>query len=253
MTRNDVGRAQSEVLGFIFVFSLLVLTTGLVFALGLPTVENARDAERVTNVERAFEVLDNNVDDMMRRNVPSRATEVKLAGGMLSIQESTTVRIHAEKKGNSSMNETFSGTTRPIVYSDDDTEIALSFGAVLRSDDGSSVMLSDPDWLVDDRAVVPYALLTRGDGTTIVAGETTVLVVGETKSRGVAGSFTTDDDTPVIVNVTVESSRADAWDRYMEEQGWEPIDDDPSDGNVTYQFEADELYVPRTTVQISFK
>lgn len=243
-------RGQSEVLGFVFVFTLLVLTIGVVFALGLPAVENTRDAERVTNVERAFEVLDDNVDDMMRRDVPSRATEIKLAGGTLTVEESSTITIYAENNETPSDNETFTGTTRPIVYSDDDTEIALSYGAILRSDDDASVMLAEPDWLVDDRTVVPFGLITRGDGATTVGGETTVLVAGDVQSRGMAGSFSSEDDSHLVVNVTVESAYADAWGRYMSDLGWQEIDAD--EDSVTYQFETDELYVPRTIVDVDF-
>lgn len=252
MTTPTTDRGQSEVLGFVFVFTLIILTVGTVFALGLPMVEDARDAERVNNMERAFEVMDDNVDDMNRRDVPSRATEIKLAGGTLSVQESTTVRIHAENASEPSENSTFSGTTRSIVYADGDTEVALSFGAVVRSDGGSSVMLTEPDWLIGDRTVVPYTLFTRGDDTTTVGGERTVLVVGEVQSRGVAGSFSTDDDSDVNVTVTVSSSRAGAWNGYMKDQGWTAVDDDPSNGSVSYQFQTEELHVPRTTIDIIF-
>ncbi|MFC7136780.1 hypothetical protein ACFQRB_10335 [Halobaculum litoreum] len=73
-------RAQSDAIGFVLVFSLIVLTVGTVYAAGYPALQDLRSDEQLENMERAFEVLDDNVDDMAREGAPSRATEIKLNG-----------------------------------------------------------------------------------------------------------------------------------------------------------------------------
>lgn len=244
-------RAQSETLGFVFVFALITLTVGTVYALGVPALQNAQDAERDSNMVRAFEVLDDNIDDVARKGAPSRATEIKLAGGSITVVEETTVTITATNTSNASINQTYSMTTRQISYeSGDGTAVSYSNGAIVRSDDGNAVMRSEPDWLVsDDRTVIPFIVAFSPSGPDSLGGERTILVLTERRSQGIAGQFDPGSGHETNVTVTVESSNADAWGRYLQRQDMAPIDDDPADGNVTYNFTTDSLSVSRTTLR----
>lgn len=248
-----MNRAQTETLGFIFVFSLIVMTIGAVYAVGFPAMQDARDAEQTSNMERAFEVLDDNFDDIVYHGAPSRATEIKLSGGQLSVTDTTTIDIYAEKNGSPNQNTSFSASTRPIVYSTEETEFALAFGAIIRSDRGNAVIRSRPNWIVDDeRTVIPFLLTTQGDGQTSIGGSGTMLVVGRGRPPGMAGSFGTNDSTAVNVTITVSSERADAWGRYMENQGMNSVDPDPSDGNVSYRFQTDSITLPKRVIDVEF-
>lgn len=247
-------RAQSSTIGFVFVFSLIVVTVGTVYAGAVPALQSAQDAERVNNVERAFDVLSDNVNDVTRSGAPSRATEVKLAGGSLEITEATRIELEVVNSSDANHNASFGATTRPITYREGDTTVALAHGAVLRGEEDGSTMRTEPDWLVDEnRAVIPLVVTTRSNGPVSLGGDTTVLVVTQVQSRGVQGSFTTGPDSTAIVNITVESPRAAAWNRYLDSlsvTGSDPPDDDPTDGTVTYQFETDAVYVPRTSIGV---
>lgn len=245
-----MNRAQSETLGFVFVFALITMTVGTVYALGVPGLQAVQEAERTNNMERAFEVLDDNVEDLVQNGAPSRATEVKLAGGSLSVDGQTTVRLNVTNTSEPLDNDTFSMTARPISYTEDDgTRISYSTGAILRSDDRSAIMLSRPNWLVDDRrTVIPFIVTFPTGSRTALGGERTVLILTERRSSGLAGAFTTGPGSQAEVNVTVESPNAAAWSRFLDRQGMTAIDGDGSDGTVTYQFTTDALYVPRTSI-----
>ena len=80
-------RGVSEIVGFILVFSLVLGTITLVYASGLSGLDDTRDAERITNAERAFDVLANNFQQMGRGEAPNRATEIKLAEAQLSVRD----------------------------------------------------------------------------------------------------------------------------------------------------------------------
>lgn len=248
-----MNRAQTETLGFIFVFSLIIMTIGAVYAVGFPAMQDARDAEQTSNMERAFEVLDDNLDDIVHHGVPSRATEIKLSGGKLSVTETTTIDIYVENTTNTSRNTSYSASTRPITYTNDDTTFALAFGSILRSDRGNAVMRSDPNWIVaDDGTVIPLVVTVQGDGKTSIGGSGTMLVVGEGRPPGVAGPFEPNGTARANVTVTISSERADAWGRYMEDQGMTAIDEDPSDGEVSYWFETDSLVLPKRVIDVDF-
>lgn len=246
-----MNRAQSETLGFVFVFALITLTVGTVYALGVPAIQDAQNDERDNNMMRAFEVLDDNIDDVVRKGAPSRATEIKLAGGSISVVGETTVTVTATNTSEPTDNATYSMTTRRISYdSGDGTVVSYSNGAIIRSDDGNAVMRSDPDWLIaEDQTVMPFIVTFSTTDLDSLGGERTILLLTERRSQGMAGQFDTGPSHEANVTVTVESSNAGAWARYLDEQGMEPIDQDPSDGSVTYNYTTNSLSVSRTTLK----
>lgn len=249
-----MNRAQSDAIGFVLVFSIIVLTVGTVYATGFGALQDLRAGEEMDNMERAFDVLDDNVDEMARDGAPSRATEIKLSGGTLSVDGSTTVTVRAVNTSDPADNATVSATTRPVAYTRGDTSVALSFGAVLRSDGDAAVMRSGPGWIVDDdRALLPLVVTTRTGDRTALGGSSTVLLAGSVSSRTLAADLAAGPGSDVRVNVTVSSPRAAAWRRHLESVGMDAVDADAGDGEITYQFVVDRLTVTRTALGMELK
>ena len=133
-------RAQSDVLGFVFVFAIVVATIGLVFSTGFAGLQDARDFERVNNAERAFEVLKDNVEDMVDRGAPSRATEIKVSDAGISFGDPVTINV-SEEGGAFSTAQTID----PLVSdADTGTEIVYATGAIVRQQSGACVTISPP-------------------------------------------------------------------------------------------------------------
>lgn len=243
-------RGISEALGFVLVFALVTSTIGLVYATGLGGLQSAQQAEKVDNVERAFDVLADNVEDIYLGGAPSRATEVKLAGGSIRTGEPVTIEVSARNSADPMDNVSYTVNPEPIVYEDDGgTAIVYTSGAVIRAQESGAVMLAPPRWVNrTDRSVVPL-VGTYGSGG--ISGDGTVLVVTQRSSRSVRGPFEVPAGDTVLVNVTVTSPRVEVWKRYFEDQGYAPIDPDVAGGDVTYQFRTDSLYVTRTSVEVS--
>lgn len=250
-------RAVSETVGFVLVFALITTTIAVVFTFGLAGLEDAQIAERDANVERAFDVLHDNLRDVSRDGVPSRATEIRIAGGELALAERTTIRI-TDAEGNA----TFVERTRPIVYrGSGDTEIVYENGAVFRSSGDVAVPLNDPDLIVDggpeasDHRTVVYSLVRTTGRPQAVGGDRTTLVVGSAVGRELV-----EPDRASGENVTLEidSPRADGWQRYYERVAATDDDvrlDPDGDGDVTVVFELeadDEFLVHQTTIGIEF-
>ena len=245
-------RGVSEVLGYVLVFALVTGIIGVVFATGFSGLGGAQHEEQVQNIERAFDVLADNIDDLSGGDAPSRATEVKLAGGSISTGEAVTVLVEAENTSDSADNVSHSVQVEPIVYEDGDgTSIVYTTGAVLRAESSGAVMLRDPRWVVrPDRSVLP--LLNTGGSGGGAAGDGAVLVVAQRQSRSLGDPLVAEGGATVRVNVTVTSTRAEAWKRYFEAQGFNAFDGDATDDDVTYSFETDALYVPRSSVEVTF-
>lgn len=242
-------RGVSEVLGFALVFALITMTIGIVYASGIPGLHEAQDAEKLNNVERAFDVLADNLEDLHRNGAPSRATEVKLSGGSINTGETVTFRIRAENSSNSLDNATYVTNIEPIVYEDNDGKSILYVqGAILRSEPSGAVMLSEPNWLVgSNRTVIPQ-IRTFGDGGGI-AGSGAVLIVTEGQLRSLQSPFEPNGSSTANVTITVETSRTGPWQRFLQNEGLDP---NVTGNNVTAQFETRRLYVPKTAVRVTF-
>lgn len=202
-------RAVSEVVGFVLVFSLVTMTIAIVFAVGFGGLQDAQRTEQVNNVERAFDVLDTNVAEVGHQGAPSRATEMRLSGGRLGFGDPTMVTVDVDDGTEATTIE-----TRPLVYADGDTEIAYELGAIVRTDGGGSVLLTDPGHVLnDDRSSIPLLITTKPSDQTAINGHRTVLIRGSHQHTDLLVPATTD-----AVTITVESSRTDVWERYFERQ-----------------------------------
>jgi len=248
-------RAVSDVVSFVLVFSLITVSVGVVSVAGLGSLQDARDAERIDNGERAFEVLADNQRDIAQGGAPSRATEIKLAETTLTLADpqDSTVTLS---------NGTVAGSTesRPITFrlSGDSGELSrgvvYEMGAVLRVDPGGAAMRRTPPFQFgSERTVIHYVTLeSRTGAVQRESGSTTVLVRSVRGTTTLVSHYRPSNE----VNITVQTTprRAEAWHRYFTSEldglstgdPCQPLD---GSGTVTCSFETDDLRVARTTIR----
>lgn len=244
----ETDRAVSETLGFVFAFVLVVSTVALVTAVGFGGLHDARDAERVANAERAFDVLASNVDDVSAQGAPSRGTEIRLKDARLYAGDPVT------------MNVTVDGSTQridrnvtPVVY-DAGTGAQLVYvnGAVIRQEGGASVMLRDPNLVLNEtRATIPVVETYKGEATG-VGGSTTVLVRMERTGTQLPVALREGNhDVTLRINNT---ARSDAWYDYLDSSStaWD-CEQYPSVDAVRCSGTVDRVYVSRTSIKVDFE
>ncbi len=254
-----MNRGQSEVLGYVIVFSIIIGSVGMVYATGYPSLESAREATATENVEKAFDVMNENIRDIQQRGAPSRATEIRIAGGTLDLEDPATVRVYVENSTNSSNNATTSFDTAPIRYVDESGRVVtFEAGSIIRGNGTQSAMIQGPSWTISDGAAIfpVKTLVPRGD-TRSVGGETTVLVLTQLSSSSAPGSYQVGNSSDAIVNITVHSDNTGAWRQWFEEMnetvdGGVAVDDDIEDGNVYWEFRTDEAHVIRKGISVEF-
>lgn len=240
MTRAE--RAASEVLGYVLIFALVTATVGVVFTVGISGLESAQQAEQVNNVERAFDVLAHNFEEMYIRGSPSRSTEVRLIGGSMKLAPTVNYNVSTDTGQRTNI------TPTPIAYeSDGGTRIVYEGGAIFRSDGNSSVMIREPAHVItDNRSILAVVRTIRSPGSeTRVEGERIVLVVGSFPGASVRIDEP-QDNTDVTVNMT--TPRADAWERYFEDQDIGSVS--RSGDELTYTFTTDEITVVRSRIVV---
>lgn len=246
-------RGVSDVVGYILVFSLITITIGTVFAVGITGVEDRREAERVANVERAFDVLDDNLRDVQRYGDPNRATEIRLAGGTLSIAEETRFALANTSDLDEVDNRTLADwRSRTVAYEDGDTTIAYEAGALVRGDGEGSVMLSAPRFVAaDNRTTVPIVALLPGDTDERVTGDGTVQITAAEDSNADSETTRFEAASGETLYLWVETDRPDAWARYFDRvDGFENATPAGADGVAVAELSHDDLVYVRETVRL---
>lgn len=235
-------RAVSNVLGFVLTFSLITMTIALVFTTGLGGLQDAQRAEQVNNVERAFDVLATNVDGVHREGAPSRSTEIRLSGGTLAHGDPVAVTAEWGE------NNTTKFETHPLVYRNDETEIVYELGGVVRTDGDQSSLLSEPPFVVGERSTLPLLVTTTPGDQSSIGGQQTVLV---TSSHQRTDLVQLPPDRSVTV--TIDSPRADAWERYLERTGFEVVEEETDENTVEFMIDSNSTSVSVTWVRLRFR
>lgn len=242
-------RGVSETLGFVFIFAIIISMVGLVYASGISGLQDARDAERVENAGRAFDVLAHNIEDISHRGAPSRATEIKLADAQLGLRNPSIIEVTAHVQGDPDDNVSVEATADPIRYTVGGNEsFVYENGAVIRQDGGASVMRREPATRITDADTVIPVIVTTGTEDSAIGGTTTVLVRTAQSSTevAVANSSVKWDG---WYNVTTK--RTDAWEEYL--SSFEATDCSVSGETVSCEFETDRLYVTQYRISVTIE
>jgi hypothetical protein len=252
-------RAQTDVVGFVLVFSLIAATIGIVTVTGVGGLEDARDYERTNNAARAFDILADNVEDIHREGAPSRSTEIKLADASLQLAERSKLTVE-----NTALTPSLSDSVpiRPLIYeSGDGTKIVYESGAVIReSSDSGAVMVRVPNFVFSTHdstrtAVIPAVQTRAGEEAESVSasGSSTVLIRSELALSEVLSSRT--GPITVTLRFATTPERAPVWQQYFEshlaDATWSSSCT-TTGGVVECQFEVDRLYVTATRIDVQF-
>lgn len=206
-------RAQSQTLGFAAVFALVLLLVLTVGGAIYPAVQDERARQNVEGTERGFDLLADNVDDVVDDDATSRTTTLRLAGGSLSFGDPVTVSVTVDGE------ETTSVSSRPLVYrSGEGTRLVYVGGAVLREEDHGTVMVSGPrQFAAGGRTVLPLVRLHRASGPEGIDSSATVTVRTTRNGSRLALAEPAADN----VTVAVTSPRAAAWNRTLDAEGFD--------------------------------
>lgn len=192
------SRGVSDVLGYVFVFAIIVATVGVIYTAGFASIQETREAERVNNLERAFDVLDENVETVAAGDAPARGTTIRVTDATLGFGDTVMMNVSVD-------GESYRAAITPLVAAVADTQIVYANGAIIRGTPGSAYLFDTPPLVIGERTVIPV-LDTRPVRDQSVSGR--VRVVTEATRRSVVRYETNATDTAVL---TVTSPRARAW------------------------------------------
>jgi FlaG/FlaF family flagellin (archaellin) len=243
-------RGVSEVLGFTLVFALILAMVAFVSVVGFGDLDDARQFEQTNNAERAFDVLADNMDDVLLRGAPSRATEVKLTDSTVYFTDQVSINVTGTDASGNDFAREYS--YEPLVYEGESgTRIIYSAGAVFRAQREGGRVVRDPSFVLErDRVHIPMAVTQSRESTSI--GGSTVRIRAQAALRNL-DLHETGGVSDVTINVT--SPRRNLWRAYFERQPAVDsctIDDDS--GSVLCDLEDPErLSIQEVRMTMSFE
>ncbi|PSP80098.1 hypothetical protein BRC81_02590 [Halobacteriales archaeon QS_1_68_20] len=246
-------RGVSESLGFVFVFGIIVSMTAVVYVTAFDDLQETRDFEQGNNAQRAFDVLKANVEDVSQRGAPSRGTEVKLSDAQLYAGDDVRINVTVFESGNQSNNASFTPNVQPIVYETEDSAIVYTNGAVFRRSPGGTVMVQEPEFVLDDeRVVIPLVHTYVSGDVSSVGGDRTVLVrTLNDHPDGLPDVMDVPDVSEYNVTISMTTPRAEAWVDYFES---EDLDCNRSGDDLQcWNDDVDRVQVTRTLVKVVFE
>ncbi len=164
--------AVSEVIDFVTVLGILVLSIGIIGVAGYPLLKNAQEATQIENTKQSFIVLAENMNKVVLGQTPSQSVELKMYGGMLSVTGNSTINITAK---NSTQNIT-------LVYTTDMRSIESTVGNTVVAYEGTGVWAKYPN---GNTLLVSKPLITN-QSTVLVIPVVTILGTSSTGGSGIS-------------------------------------------------------------------
>jgi hypothetical protein len=178
--------AVSEAIGFILIFSLVIIGIGLVTMYGYPVLlkQQASADERI--MEKNMIVLQNDLKGLCYKTVPYKETSLKVGGGTLNVINQSLARDNFRIEVNNAIIEDPHIPFKPgeLKYETLDQNLVTTIenGAVIYRQYGAtgSTMLAEPRWFIDydpitDMTTIVIYLI--GIDSTEMMGETGVSTV----------------------------------------------------------------------------
>ncbi len=86
--------AVAEVLDYVTMVGILMLSFSLIGLVGYPALKNAQEARYIENTKQSFVVLADNINKVATGQAPSHSGVIKMYGGTLSVTGSSTIQVN---------------------------------------------------------------------------------------------------------------------------------------------------------------
>ena len=156
MDRRTGDEGVSESIGFLLIFTMVIVGIGLVTLYGYPMLLQQQTSADKQIMEKNMIVLQNDMKSLTYKTVPYKETSLNIGGGSLTVYNTTytpptsTIRIY-DTSGTSVCHQYTTQVTCGITSISAGADISLQNGAVVTRDlvTPGSAMLAQPRWFYD--------------------------------------------------------------------------------------------------------
>jgi hypothetical protein len=213
--------AVSEALGFLLIFTMVIVGIGLVTLYGYPMLIQQQTSADEKIMEKNMIVLQNDAKSLTYKSVPYKETALKIGGGTMTVynQSRSAAGIMVYDTDGVYYTGSPAGDPYPVgelVYVSDsaDTNLSLQNGAVVKRQhlETGSVMLAEPRWFYDDytKTLVINLIAINSTNTMARAGIGVVQM-----ELGQTGYINTDVSGKTICVKYTDPNYVSAWNTYF--------------------------------------
>lgn len=245
---RTAGRAVSDLIGFAVIFGIAVLSISLIYTFGIAALHDVQHSQAMNNVDRAFDIVAENMVDIHRNGAPARETELRFPGGQLAV----TGQVSIELVGHNGTVPNATSVT-PISYRKRQTGFFYVSGAVVRTDRNRSAIVREPPFRFgSDRTVISFvSTRSRGDSVSIGGSGSFRLAARRDPPGSRTKTATVTNGTgPVNFSIRLTSPRFRAWERYFQREGLTHVATDPANDTIVFRQTTETLYVRKTTIGV---
>lgn len=227
--------AVSEVVDFVTIIGILVISIGIIGVAGYPILKNAQEKNYIENTRQSFTVLAENMNKVVVGQAPSQSVELKLYGGSLSVAGKSTITINA-----TSFNVTNSSYDPITLVAQQMRSIESTIGDTTIAYEGTGVWAKYPN---GNTIVVYKPLITNQSNVLVIPA---VKISGTSATGGSGMSHVTAKGVPGVtyygnvsnITITVNSSYWKGWKDYVENiMSWGICTSGASSGECTVKLE----------------
>lgn len=245
-------RGVSEVVGFILMFSVVLLSVIAVYTAGMSALLEISDHAEVNSATDAMEALAVSFQQIGRSDGVGRSNEIRLNGGQISVEEGSTFEVDIEVSDGPDPPPT-NVTTGAIHIDIERNRVSYAGGAVFRVERGGSVMTHAPAITCDEEQAIVSLIVIRANGNVTAVDRVGSVVVNsrEVSSAllypgGVSGTYQPAGNA-TTVTIKIESSpNADEWGKFLTSNGW------TKSGSTTYTCSTDHVIFRKVVLSVWF-
>lgn len=213
--RNDA--AVSETVGFILMFSIVILSMSMIYILGYPILQEHIESSVFENAQQSFIVLQSDMKRVAFEQVPVKTMKIKLHSSTISIDNRASMLIDY----NDGIGHPYNYSTGEIEFTKNDNMLTYENGGLwMVQPPSGAIMVSKPP--------IYTGKIDNDNMTTI--GVISVQGRRSTGGNGIASISMEHDSSNLIkpsekvdVTVTINSVYSNQWARYLEENGFDII------------------------------
>ncbi|VVB86409.1 Uncharacterised protein [uncultured archaeon] len=200
----EANEAVAEVLDFVTLVGILLLSFSLIGLVGYPALRSNQEARYIENTRLSFTVLANNLNKVANGQAPSQSMELKMYGGRLSVRGDSTINITANNSAGQRVTILPTQQMRTIENSIDDNVVAY---------EGTGVWVKYPNGVI----LTAYKPLVTNQSNVLVMPVVTITGISSSSGTGLSRitakglqSFDFQSNMSNII-VTINSSYIDGW------------------------------------------
>jgi hypothetical protein len=224
--------AASGAIGFALIFSIILISIGMVYVGGVPVLENTQKNTHFMQMEQSFGLMSDNINKVGFERAPVRNTELKIKGGTLTISHNSSITVN--------------GTTfalGSIEYEFGEKILAYENGGLwTKYRDSTVVIISKPFISMGNLTTISAFSLI---GSNSIGGEGIVRINSKFDSSYLYTLYPENGN----ISFVIKSDYYKGWANYMEEIGSNIIQIDDANNTVSGNITANRINVDYNLIQ----